>query len=148
VYKKVFEEAMNEGAPLPFELPAWNVSAPFEEYLGIRIEEAADGRALLTMPFKVKLAQGQGLMHGGAVAALADTAVAVAIKSVLREESNFVTTDLSLSFHAPVRGGTVRAKALVERRDERTFVGTAELFDEKGIKIATFHSTFKVVRRR
>ena len=148
MYENVFEEPMIEGAPLPFDLPAWSAGAPFEEYLGIRIEEAVEGRALLTMPFKVKLAQGEGLMHGGAVTALADTAVAVAIKSLLREESNFVTTELSLTFHAPVRGGTVRAEAGVERRDERTFMGTAELFDEKGVKVATFHSTFKLVRRR
>jgi len=148
VYENVYEKPMIEGTPLPLDLPAWNVGAPFEEYLGIRIEEAADGRALLTMPFKVKLAQGEGLMHGGAVTALVDTAVAVAIKSLLREESNFVTTELSLVFHAPVRGGTVRAVAGVERRDERTFGGSAEVFDEKGVKVATFHSTFKLVRRR
>jgi uncharacterized protein (TIGR00369 family) len=148
VYKKVYEKPMIEGAPLPFALSARITSAPFEEYLGIRIEAAADGRARLTMPFKVKLAQGEGLMHGGAVTALADTAVAVAIKSLLPEERNFVTTELSLAFHAPVRGGTVRAEAVVERRDERTFAGTAELFDEKGVKVATFHSTFKLVRRR
>ena len=148
MFEDVYEKPMIVGAPLPFDLPGWDAGAPFEEYLGIRIEEAVDGRARLTMPFKVKLAQGEGLMHGGAVTALVDTAVAVAIKSLLREESNFVTTELSLVFHAPVRGGVVRAKAEVERRDERTFIGTAEIFDEKGVKVATFHSTFKLVRRR
>ncbi len=146
MYEKAYDEPMTEGAPLPFELPAWIACAPFEEYLGMRIVEAAEGRAVLTMPFKVKLAQGKGLMHGGAVTALADTAVAMAIKSLLPEDSHFATVEMGLSFHAPVRGGTVRAIARVTERDERTIRGEAEVFDEKGTKVATFHSLFKVKR--
>src|SRR5512136_469195 len=107
MYKKAYEEPMIEGAPLPFELPAWIACAPFEEYLGMRIEEAKEGRAVLTMPFRVKLAQGKGLMHGGAVTALADTAVAMAIKSVMPEGTHFATVALELKFHAPVKSGTV-----------------------------------------
>ncbi len=147
MYEKAYDEPMTEGAPLPFELPAWIACAPFEEYLGMRIEEAAAGRAVLTIPFKVKLAQGKGLMHGGAVTALAETAVAMALKSILPEDSHFATVELGLSFHAPVRGGVVRAVARVTERDERTIRGVAEVFDEKGTKVATFHSLFKVKKK-
>jgi acyl-CoA thioesterase len=146
MYGKVYEEPMIEGVPLPFELPGWIACAPFEEYLGMRIEEAKGGLAILTMPFKVKLAQGKGLMHGGAVTALADTAVAMAIKSLLPEDSHFATVALDLKFHAPVRGGTVRAEARVTERDERNIRGAAEVFDEYGVKVATFTSHFKVKR--
>jgi acyl-CoA thioesterase len=146
MYKKVYEEPMVEGAPLPFELPEWIACAPLEEYLGMRIEEAREGRAILAMPFKVKLAQGKGLMHGGAVTSLADTAVAMAIKSLLPEDSHFATVALELKFHAPVRGGTVRAEARVTERDERNIKGEAEVFDEHGVKVATFTSHFKVKR--
>jgi uncharacterized protein (TIGR00369 family) len=147
MYKKVYEELITEGAPLPFELPAWIACAPFEEYLGMRIEKAKDGLAILAMPFRVKLAQGRGLMHGGAVTALADTAVAIAIKSLLPEHSHFATVEMALKFHAPVLGGTVRAVARVTERDERNIRGEAEIFDEKGVKVATFTSHFKVKRK-
>jgi len=133
--------------PLPFELPGWIACAPFEEYLGMQIEEAAVGRAVLSMPFRVKLAQGKGLMHGGAVTALADTAVAMAIKSMLPEGSHFATVEISLKFHAPVRSGTVRAVACIAERDERTIKGVAEVFDENGVKTATFQSVFRVKRQ-
>ena len=112
----------------------------------MHIDEAVDGRAVLTMPFKVRLAQGKGLMHGGAVTALADTAVAMAIKSVLPEDTHFATTDLALTFHAPVRSGTVRAEARVVSRDDRIITGEAVVFDHHGAKIATFTSTFRVKR--
>lgn len=147
MYEKAYEEPMIEGAPLPFELPAWIACAPFEEYLGMRIDEAKDGRAVLFMPFKVKLAQGKGLLHGGAVTALADTSVAIAIKSLLPEGTHFVTTELALKFHAPIHGGTVRAVAEAQREDERTIKGVAEIYDEKGVKAATFTSVFRVKRR-
>ena len=144
MYEKVYEIEMSaEGNP-PSELPGWIAFAPFEEYLGMRIEEAADGRAVLSMPFLVRLAQGKGLMHGGAVTALADTAVAMAIKSLLPEGSHFVTRELSLKFLAPVRSGTVKAVATVTVKDERTIIGLAEVLDEDGVKTATFQSVFRV----
>ena len=138
---------MIEGEPLPFQLPAWIACAPFEEFLGMRIEEAAGGRAVLSMPFAVKLAQGIGLMHGGAVTALADTAVAMAIKSILPEDTHFATIELGLTFHAPVRGGSARAVARVVDRDDRNITGEAEVFDENNVKVATFRSIFRVKRQ-
>ena len=144
---ELFEQEMREGAPLPFELPQWIACAPFEEYLGMRIDEAEGGQAVLTMPFKVKLAQGKGLMHGGAVTALADTAVAMAIKSILPENTHFATTDLTLKFHAPVTGGSVRAEARITAQDDRVITGEALVFDALGVKVATFTSTFRVKRQ-
>jgi acyl-CoA thioesterase len=144
--RELFDQNMMASAPLPFELPRWIACAPFEEYLGMRIDEAEAGRAVLTMQFKVKLAQGKGLMHGGAVTALADTAVAMAIKSTLPEDTHFATTDLALKFHAPVRGGTVRAEARIIAQDDRVITGEALVFDDQGVKVATFTSTFRVKR--
>jgi len=144
---ELFEREMVAGAPLPFDLPRWIACAPFEEYLGMRIDEAEGGRAVLTMPFKVRLAQGKGLMHGGAVTALADTAVAMAIKSILPDDTHFATTDLALKFHAPVRGGTVRAEARIIAKDDRLITGEAVVYDDQGNKVATFTSTFRVKRQ-
>ncbi len=146
MYEKMYEENMPASGEVPFDLPEWIACAPFEEYLGMRIEEAAHGKAVLSMPFRVKLSQGKGLLHGGAVTALADTAVAMAIKSVLPEGTHFVTMELSLKFHAPIQSGVVRAAATIVERDERTIKGMAEVFDEQGVKAATFNSVFRVKR--
>jgi acyl-CoA thioesterase len=144
MYESVYDQPMRAGESLPFALPQWIACAPFEEYLEMAIVEAGAGEALLTMPFKVKHAQGKGLMHGGAVTALADTAVAMAIKSLLPEGTHFVTIELGLKFHAPIQGGLVRAKATAEQVDDRTMRGIAEVFDENEVKTATFTSVFRV----
>jgi uncharacterized protein (TIGR00369 family) len=146
MYEDVLEKPMHAGEPLPFELPEWIACAPFEEYLGMSIEEATEGRAVLSMPFLVKLAQGKGLLHGGAVTSLADTAVAMAIKSTLPEGTHFATVELSLKFHAPVTSGTVKAVARVVERDERSITGEAEVFSADGTKVATFQSVFRLKR--
>ena len=57
------------------------------------------------MPFRAIHCQGAGLMHGGAVLSLADTALAIAIKTLLPEGTHFATIDMSLKFHAPVTMG-------------------------------------------
>jgi len=146
VYEACYEQEMTGTQTLPFALPGWIACAPFEEYLGMRIEAAAGGKATLTMPFRVKHAQGKGLMHGGAVTALADTAVAMAVKSLLPEGTHFVTTEFCLTFHAPVLGGPVRAEAETSWRDERNLDGTAVVYAADGTKVATFVAKFRVKR--
>lgn len=129
-----------------FELPAWIAPAPFEALCGLEIAEAAEGRAVLRMPFRVKLAQGGGLLHGGALTTLADTAVAMAIKSLLPEGTRFATVEMTTSFRAPVRRGVAEARARVVRFEGRDLEGEAEVYAEVGTLAATFHSRFRVAR--
>ncbi len=129
-----------------FDLQGWIDTAPFEDLLGMSIETAAEGRAVLSMPFTVQLAQGGGYLHGGALTALADTAVAIAIKTLLPEGTVFATTELSTRFLAPVREGRVTAAAAVRGPEGRTFQGEAVITDEEGREVVRFNSVFKVAR--
>jgi uncharacterized protein (TIGR00369 family) len=123
----------------------WIACAPFERLLSLRIESAADGRAVLSMPFQYEYAQGMGFMHGGALISLADTAVVMAIKSVLAPGSRFVTRELSSRFLRPVRQGVVRARASIELEGGRRINGRARVEDEQGREVLVFSSTFSVL---
>lgn len=140
----LYDHLMEKDCTLPFVLPRWIALAPFEEYLGMKIESAAEGTAVLTMPFRAVHCQGMGLMHGGALVSLADTALAIAIKTLLPEGSHFATIDLSLKFHAPVRWGVITATARITNRSARDITGQVEVSTEDGIKAATFHAVFRV----
>lgn len=148
MFEEIYDLPVNQADELPFQLPEWIATAPFEEFLGMTIHEAKNGKAVLTMPFKAALCQGKGLMHGGAVVSLADTALAMAIKSLLSEGTDFVTIKLGLEFHAPVCWGVVRAEAKVISQDERDIEGMTEIITEEGIKAATFRATFRIRRQR
>ena len=132
--------------PHRVEMNQWISCAPFERLLNMAIVEACDGRAILTMPFLIDYAQGAGLMHGGALVSLADTAVVMAIKSIIVPLSHFATTELESRFVLPVTKGIVTAKAEVVSREGRRLKAKATLYDEDGRSVMEFCSTFKVAR--
>jgi len=127
-----------------FELEEWIDSSPFERLLGVQILRAEEGQAHLSLPFTLKLSNGGGVMHGGALTSLADTAVAMAIKSLLAPGTVFATTDLSMKFVAPVFEGQVHAYARVQATGVRTFSGECELLGEADEVYAHLTTVFKV----
>jgi uncharacterized protein (TIGR00369 family) len=140
---KIEKESLFTG-PHEVKLEEWISCAPFEELLGIQIIEAKDGHSHLTMPFVFKLAQGKGLAHGGAVVTLADTAVAMAIKSIISPDSRFGTISLNSEFLAPVTKGVLTAKAKIKPLQNRMIQGIATVFNEDNIEVMKFSSLFKL----
>lgn len=136
----------SDTGPHRFDMPAWISCAPFEQLLGIDILEAEDGQALLTMPFTRSLAQGAGLMHGGALVSLADTAVVMAIKSLVAPGTHFATIAMENRFLHPVKQGIVQARAVVAEREGAILKGRCEVLDEDGRVVMTFTSVFKIAR--
>lgn len=139
------EDARQPGSS-QFILSRWIETAPLEDLLGFKIEQAANGVAILSVPFCVKHANGGGVMHGGVLVSLADTAVAMAIKSLLPEGTFFATTELRMEFLAPVNSGRVRARARVSGPEGRTFFGETDLYDEQDCLIAHFSCVFRVAK--
>lgn len=133
--------------PHQFQMDHWIGCAPFERLLHIEIIEAADGSAVLTMPFLSNFSQGAGIMHGGALVSLADTAVVMAIKSLLPAETHFATVSMESRFLYPVRKGVVTARARAANQEARIFRGEATVFDENGKAVLEFASIFKVARK-
>jgi acyl-CoA thioesterase len=132
--------------PHQFEMDGWISCAPFERLLSMEIVEAANGWAMLKMPFLIEYAQGGGLMHGGALVSLADTAVVMAIKSLIPAQSHFATILCEAKFLVPVKQGIVTAKAKVVERQGRTLKGRATVYDEEKKAVMEFSSTFKIAR--
>jgi uncharacterized protein (TIGR00369 family) len=127
-------------------MEGWISCAPFERLLNIKIIEASDGQAKLNMPFLIDYAQGGGLMHGGALATLADTAVVMAIKSIIPPYSHFATIAIEANFLLPVRRGIVTAEAKVIDQEGRIIKGQATIYDEEKKPVMEFLSTFKIAR--
>lgn len=130
--------------PHRFSMPAWISCAPFERLLSMEIVSAEKGRALLQMPFYKSLAQGAGLMHGGALVSLADTAVVMAIKSVLAPGTHFATIAMQSRFHHPVKKGVLQAHANIVGRDGTALKGACDILDDQGRTVMTFSSVFKI----
>ena len=137
---------MTDTGPHQFKMEKWISCAPFERLLKLKIVEADNGRAVLTMPFTKDMAQGAGLMHGGALVSLADTAVVMAIKSMIPPQTHFATITLESRFLHPVKKGMVTAKAHVGERDGRLFNGHASVYDDEDREVMQFTSVFKIAK--
>jgi uncharacterized protein (TIGR00369 family) len=145
--EKVLKETTAQATgPHKFEMTDWISCAPYEKLLNMTIADAADGKARLTMPFLVDYAQGAGLLHGGALVSLADTAVVMAIKSIISPMSHFATIELGCRFILPVKKGIVTAEAEVLSKEGRQLKGRATVYDEEGRVVLEFWSTFKIAR--
>jgi uncharacterized protein (TIGR00369 family) len=117
-------------------------SVPFAKFLGIELDEIDAGVATLSFEIKPELKQNHGVVHGGAIASLIDSATAFAIISLLPTDEHATTVDLTISYLRPLTVGRARAVARVIRSGKRLIVVSAELFDDRGTLAATALSTY------
>ena len=117
-------------------------NVPFAKLLGIEIETVEPGRAVLTMPIRNELKQNHGVAHGGSIAAVIDSAMALAIMPMLAENERTTTVDLTIHYLRPLTEGTARASARVVRAGKRVITVSADLVDEHGKLAATAISTY------
>jgi len=117
-------------------------SVPFAKFMGIELDEIDAGVATLSFEIKPELKQNHGVVHGGAIASLIDSATAFAIISLLPTDEHATTVDLTISYLRPVTEGRARAIARVIRSGKRLIVVSAELFDDRGTLAATALSTY------
>lgn len=117
-------------------------NVPFAKLLGIEIESVEPGHAVLSMQIRNDLKQNHGIAHGGSIAAVIDSAMALAIMPLLAETERTTTVDLTIHYLRPLSQGTARASARVVRAGKRVITVSAELFDEQEKLAATALSTY------
>ena len=115
---------------------------PFATLLGIELEQAERGSATLRLNIRDELRQIHGVMHGGAIASLIDTATALAIVTLLEDREKFSTVDLMVNYLRPLKEGTATARARVLRAGRRLITVSADVFDNGGNLAATALSTY------
>lgn len=136
---------MSDGQPTAAQLRRIHKAiktVPFARFLGLELEQVANGTATLAVSVRKELTQNQGVVHGGAIASLIDTATAFAIISLIAPDEKVTTVDLTISYLRPATGGRLKAVATVIRAGRRLFVVSAEVFDKQGKLITTALSTY------
>jgi acyl-CoA thioesterase len=117
-------------------------AVPYAQLLGIELEKVVPGEAILTLAIRPELSQNHGVVHGGAIASLIDTATAFAILTLLDPDERVTTVDLTISYLRPSLEGRLRATARVLRQGRRLLNTSAEVTNEAGKLLATALSTY------
>ena len=102
---------------------------PFARQLGIVVDEASADRVVARLDWAPHLCTAGGVMHGGALMSLADTAGALVTFLGLPEGATTATITSTSQLFRPVTSGTVRAVAVPLHRGRTTVTAQTSLFD-------------------
>jgi uncharacterized protein (TIGR00369 family) len=121
---------------------------PFIARLGMTVEHAGDGTALVQLPGKVENTDASGAVHEGALAALIDTTGALASWSLVGLNLSYKasTVAIHVNYHAmlPCEEAIARARTL-QRNDEIFLNHVVVTSARSGHLVATGSVTYRIV---
>lgn len=138
--RELLEAALRGTAPPP----------PYARLLGMRFIAVSDGNATFEMPATSELYNPNHVVHGGALASLADSAMGFAVFSTLQPGENFTTAELHINFLKAVTAdsGVLRSIGRVVHRGQQIAMVEAEILDQQNQLIARASSTNLILQRR
>ncbi len=120
----------------------------FPGFLGIEVEEVRQDYARMRLRYRPELRQPIGVLHGGALATLADTVVVPAVGSAYDDPRAFFTIDMQLRYLDAIVEEDAIGEGWVVRRGSSIVYCDAEIRSASGKLAATANLTYKVSRPR
>jgi acyl-CoA thioesterase len=117
---------------------------PFNDHLGIAIEETHDDGLTVSCAMQPELRNGHGVLHGGVIATLADVAVGVAIRRRISPKTA-TTIDLKVNYLKPLAEGKLWARSYLVRVGKTLITGRVDLKDADGNLIAIAIASYMIL---
>lgn len=117
-------------------------SVPYARFLGLEMGDLKRGEASIYLEVRAELKQNHGVVHGGVIASIIDTASAFAVITQLEAGERVTTTDLTIHYLRPVTAGRMTATARTIRAGRRLFVLGVDLTGAEGQLLATAVTTY------
>ena len=109
---------------------------------GFELDAVSLGRAAMRLDARARHKQLNNVVHGGILAALADTTAAIAAYTTVPKGVALATIELKINYLEAVPGGRIRADARVLRTGRNFVVTECEIFDGRGALSAKALLTF------
>lgn len=118
-----------------------HAGVPLADAWGIEVLAAADGTALVRLPFRANLLRPGNTVSGPALMGLADVAMWAALLGVTAGRDESVTSTMTVNFLRALPPGPVLAAARILKRGKRMVFGEvllrAEASDEVAVHVTT-----------
>jgi uncharacterized protein (TIGR00369 family) len=138
---------MVDGGDLFQALRTRLASSEFHAWAGMEVVEASAGEVTVAMDVMDRHVNLQGLVHGGMLAILADTACGLSIRSSMEPGRLHITSDLDIHFLAPARPGRLFGRGKAIRVGRSLAFAEASIEDGEGTLLARAQSRFSVSGR-
>ena len=119
-------------------------ASEFHTWAGMEVVEASAGEVTVAMDALDRHVNLQGLIHGGMLAILADTACGLSIRSAMEAGRLHVTTDMDIHYLAPTRPGRLYGRGKAVRVGRTLAFAEASIEDAEGKLLARAQSRFSV----
>jgi acyl-CoA thioesterase len=133
------------------EVRQYALRSGYFQLLDLHVDQAEGGQGTVHLSVDARLYHPQQIVHGGVIFTLADTAMAMAMISVLPPETPFSTIEAKINYLRAVRTGELRAEAMIIHQGRSTAVLEATVYNkEEGREqqaIARMLGTFHISRR-
>lgn len=117
-------------------------AVPYAKFLGLELGEIKAGEVSIHLTVRDELKQNQGVVHGGAVASLIDTASAFAVLTRIDVDERVTTTDLTIHYLRQITSGRITATARIIRGGRRLFVLAVDVTNDRDVLVATAVTTY------
>ncbi len=118
----------------------------FENDLGLVVSRKHRDGVSVTLKVRPELLNGNGVMHGGVIASLADEAAWYAIRNHFTEERKCTTTELKVNYLRPIRGKKATGRAFLLRAGKTLCVIRVDVFDDERRLAATSIVTYLLLQ--
>jgi uncharacterized protein (TIGR00369 family) len=119
-------------------------ASEFYRWVGIELVDAGSGEVEIAFEAGPQHVNLQGLVHGGMLATLADTAMGLAVRTVLDPGRRHVTVQISIEFLSPGRPGRIVAHGRAVKIGRQLGFAETDVVDARGRLLALARSTISV----
>ena len=119
---------------------------PLGDLLGIVAELREPGRSRMRLEVDPAFFNPNGVLHGGVVYTLVDSSMGIAVSSGLMEGEHCATIDVTISYLAPVREGTLTVNTGVVKQGRNIAFTESKVTDGEGRLVATASGSMFVLR--
>jgi uncharacterized protein (TIGR00369 family) len=130
------KQKMNDQVPKALKKP------PVAALVGFELVSAQDGQALIEFQAAKQHTNSFGILNGGVLCIIADSAMATAYATTLGPEETFTTVELKINFLKLVRNTKLRALGKVVSQNQTTALVHCEIVDHSEQLVAHATSTF------
>ncbi len=121
---------------------------PLRSFLGMQVESFAEGNGVARLEVSESLLNPNGVVHGGVLFTMVDTAMGKATMTTLGEGQLCASIEIHLRFLRPVAKGRLEATAAVVRRGRRIIHLECRVEHPGDSIVATATGTFSVISSR
>lgn len=122
-------------------------SSGYGHLIGMQVEKLEEGVGEVRIQVDMRLMHPQQIVHGGVIFTLADTAMSIAIISVVPPHTRFSTIEAKINYLRPVRSGELIAEAHFIQRGRTIAVLESTIYNingEEKLPIARVMGTFHI----